>query len=81
MRKSIAQAVVLDSVQIIKPVPIVPKDLPSLITMDNNMVKRSFEFHPRLPGQRANRAKREPLNQYSGLTLTPQRAPQKELTS
>ena len=48
--KPVALAVMFNSLQVVKPVSIVPKDLLSLIAPDNHVIKRPFEFHPRFPG-------------------------------
>jgi len=45
-----ALAVVFNSLQIVKPIPIVPKDFLPLVATDNDVVKRPFEFHPWFPG-------------------------------
>ena len=38
--KSVALTVMFNSLQVVKPVPIVPKDLLALIATDNDVVKR-----------------------------------------
>jgi hypothetical protein len=47
--KSIPLPIVFDSLEVVKPVPIVAKDLLALIAPDNHMVKPPFEFHSRFP--------------------------------
>jgi len=48
--KSVALTVMFNSLQVVKPVPVIAKDLLALIATDNDVVKRPFEFHPRFPG-------------------------------
>jgi hypothetical protein len=48
--KLAALPVVLHSLEVVYPVPIVAEDFLALIAPDDHVVKRPFEFYPRLSG-------------------------------
>jgi hypothetical protein len=48
--KLIALPVVFDSLQVVRPITVVAKDLLALIATGNDVIECPFKFHPRIPG-------------------------------